>query len=74
MIDLIGWIATVFRASGMIAKRADLVKYLVSVGNLFWLINGILSHNTPLIASNAICLVAFGWEIIAKKIKHSKNK
>lgn len=69
MIDLIGWIATVFRASGMIAKRADLVKYLVSVGNLFWLINGILSHNSPLIASNAICLVAMGWELMAKKWK-----
>lgn len=70
---LIGWIATVFRAGGMIAKRASLVKWLVSIGNVLWLINGILTSNAPLIASNAICLVAFGWELIAKKIKRNKK-
>lgn len=67
--ELIGWIATVFRASGMIAKRASLVKWLVSVGNLFWLISGIISRNAPLIASNAICLVAFGWEVAVNTIR-----
>lgn len=67
--ELIGWIATVFRASGMIAKRASLVKWLVSVGNLFWLISGIISRNAPLIASNAICLVAFGWKVAVNTIR-----
>lgn len=73
MIDLIGWIATIFRASGMIAKRADLVKYLVSIGNLFWMINGILSRNIPLITSNAICLVVMIWELIVK-YRQTRNK
>lgn len=72
MIDLIGWIATIFRASGMLAKRADLVKWLVSIGNLFWMINGILTQNAPLIASNAICLAVMMWEIIATNIKRKK--
>lgn len=73
MIDIIGWIATVFRAAGMIAKRADLVKYLVSIGNLLWMVNGIMTHNTPLIASNAICLAVILWEMIITKFKN-KNK
>lgn len=66
---IIGWIATIFRAAGMFARRAALVKYLVSVGNLFWLINGILTANPPLIASNAICLAAIAYEIIKSKLK-----
>lgn len=66
---LIGWIATVFRAGGMIAKRASLVKWLVSIGNVLWLINGILTSNAPLIASNAICVAVWGWEMIVKKWK-----
>lgn len=72
MIDLIGWIATIFRASGMLAKRADLVKWLVSIGNLFWMINGIMTHNAPLIASNAICLAVMVWEIVVTSIKRKK--
>ena len=50
--EIIGWIATVFRGAGMLMKKADLVKYLVSIGNLCWMINGILTKNIPLIASN----------------------
>lgn len=73
MIDLIGWIATIFRASGMIAKRADLVKYLVSIGNLLWMINGIMTHNAPLIASNAICLAVIIWEIAVNKLKNKET-
>lgn len=69
MIELIGWIATVFRAAGMFVKRAILVKCLISFGNLFWMISGILTHNVPLVVSNAICLVAFLWEIVAKLIR-----
>ena len=33
--EILGWVATLFRGAGMLAKKADLVKYLVSVGNLF---------------------------------------
>lgn len=72
MIDLIGWIATIFRASGMVAKRADLVKWLVSIGNLFWMVNGIMTRNAPLIASNAICLAVMVWEIVVTSIKQKK--
>lgn len=65
--NIIGWIATIFRGSGMLAKRADMVKYLVSIGNLFWLINGILTSNAPLIVSNAFCLVIMLYEIIKRR-------
>lgn len=65
--NIIGWIATIFRGAGMLAKRAEAVKHLVSIGNLCWLINGILTSNAPLIASNAFCLVIMLYEIIKRR-------
>lgn len=70
--EIIGWIATVFRSAGMLCKSANSVKILVSVGNLFWLVNGILTHNKPLIASNAICLAIMGYDIIKNYYKSKK--
>lgn len=34
--EIIGWIATIFRSAGMLCKSANMVKYLVSIGNLCW--------------------------------------
>lgn len=67
--EIIGWIATIFRASGMLMKSANLVKYLVSAGNFFWMLNGIMTANAPLVASNAICLVIMLIDIIKGKLK-----
>jgi hypothetical protein len=64
MIELLGWIATLFRGAGMLMKRASLVKYLVSIGNFFWMLNGIFTKNTPLIVSNAFCLAVMVYEIV----------
>lgn len=64
LAEAIGWIATFFRSAGMLCKSANAVKYLVSIGNACWLVNGILTHNNPLIASNAICLVIMLYEIV----------
>lgn len=71
--ETIGWIATAFRAGGMLAKNANLVKYLVSIGNLCWMINGIMIHNAPLITSNALCLAVIIIEIIFKYYGKGKN-
>lgn len=67
LIEIIGWVATVFRSAGMLVKRAQLVKYLVSIGNFFWMLNGIFTHNIPLIASNAICLAIMLIDIIKER-------
>lgn len=67
--ELIGWIATIFRSAGMLYKSADTVKNLVSIGNLCWMINGIMTRNIPLIASNAICLLIMGIDLIKTKRK-----
>ena len=69
MAEILGWIATLFRGAGMLAKKADIVKYLVSVGNLFWMLNGILTGNVPLVVSNGFCLLVMVYDIIknAKK-------
>lgn len=72
LAEIIGWIATFFRGWGMLAKRALNVKYLVSIGNLCWLINGILTNNAPLIASNGFCLLVMLYEIM--KSKNEKHK
>ena len=67
--QILGWIATAFRAGGMLAKNQRRIKLLVSAGNLGWLISGILTGNAPLIASNAICLVVMAIELIKEHKK-----
>lgn len=73
LTEIIGWIATIFRSAGMLVKSANMVKYLVSIGNLFWMINGILTLNIPLIASNAICLIIMLIEIIKTKLNENSR-
>ena len=62
-----GWIATAFRAGGMLVKDPMKIKILVSIGNLGWLISGALMGNIPLIASNGICLAFMAVELIKNK-------
>lgn len=64
MAELIGWIATAFRASGMLCENVDLVKVLISIGNLCWLTNGVMTKNRPLIASNGICVGVMLFDMI----------
>ena len=65
--QVLGWIATVFRAGGMLAKKPMTVKMLVSVGNLGWMLSGILTGNVPLVVSNALCLVVMAVELARGK-------
>lgn len=71
--EIIGWVATFFRSAGMLCKSANMVKYLVSIGNLCWMINGFMTNNKPLIASNLICLVIMGYEIVKNKMTKNEN-
>ena len=73
LIEIIGWLATVFRSWGMLCKAANMVKYLVSGGNLLWMISGIMTGNIPLITSNAICLIIMLFEIIKNKMKKTEK-
>lgn len=65
--QVLGWIATFFRAGGMLAKEPMTVKWLVSIGNLGWMLSGILTGNVPLVVSNALCLVVMAIEIVKTK-------
>lgn len=67
--QILGWVATVFRAGGMLAKKPMTVKLLVSVGNLGWMLSGIFTGNIPLIVSNALCLVVMIIELVRSKKK-----
>lgn len=71
--EVIAWVATIFRGAGMLAKRANVVKYLVSVVNLFWLINGAITKNLPLMVSNGFCLAVMIVEIIKNKLKNNEQ-
>jgi hypothetical protein len=62
--EIIAWIATVFRGAGMLAKKANTVKYLVSIGNFFWMTNGIMTSNIPLVVSNGFCLLVMLYDLI----------
>ena len=73
MAEILGWVATLFRGAGMLAKKANMVKYLVSIGNLFWMLNGIFTSNVPLIVSNGFCLLVMLYEIIKQKKVDKKN-
>lgn len=64
-----GWIATFFRAGGMLAKKPMTVKLLVSAGNLGWAISGILTGNVPLIVSNVLCLIVMAIELVRNRKK-----
>lgn len=61
--EIMGWVATIFRGAGMLV-HGMMVKYLVSIGNLFWFINGAMTKNTPLMVSNGFCLVVMLYEMI----------
>lgn len=67
-----GWIATAFRAGGMLAKKPMTVKMLVSIGNLGWALSGILTGNVPLIVSNVLCLCVMAVELFRSR-KKEKN-
>lgn len=67
--QILGWVATFFRAGGMLAKKPLTVKLLVSVGNLGWMISGILTGNIPLVVSNALCLVVMIIELVKGRKK-----
>lgn len=68
--EIIAWVATFFRGAGMLAKNANMVKYLVSIGNLFWMTNGIMTRNLPLVVSNGFCLVVMLFDIVREKTKN----
>lgn len=65
--QVLGWIATFCRASGMLAKNTMTVKWLVSAGNLGWMLSGILTENVPLVVSNALCLIVMIFEIVKNR-------
>lgn len=67
--QILGWLATAFRAGGMLAKKPMNIKLLVSLGNLGWMLSGIFTGNIPLIVSNALCLVIMAVELVRTKKK-----
>ena len=68
----LGWIAAGFRAAGMLAKKPNTIKWLVSVGNACFAVNGLMESNWPLVASNVLCLVLAAVDVVRRKKAQKK--
>lgn len=69
LVEIIAWVATLFRGAGMLARDASRVKCLVSIGNFFWMLNGLMTSNVPLVISNGFCLAVMAYESIKKSFR-----
>lgn len=65
--EIIALVATLFRGAGMLARDVHRVKYLVSAGNLFWMVNGMMTCNLPLVVSNGFCLAVMAYEVFRSR-------
>lgn len=64
--EIIGGFAALFRVSSLFSKIPERIKILVTIGNLLFMIQGIINKSPSLIISNGACLVAFIVQLLKK--------
>lgn len=64
--EIIGGFAALFRVSSLFSKVSERIKILVTIGNLLFMIQGIINKSPSLIISNGACLVAFIVQFLKK--------
>jgi hypothetical protein len=64
--EIIGGFAALFRVSSLFSKIPERIKILVTIGNLLFMIQGIINKSPSLIISNGACLVAFIVQFLKK--------
>ena len=64
--EIIGGFAALFRVSSLFSKVPERIKILVTIGNLLFMIQGIINKSPSLIISNGACLVAFIVQLLKK--------
>lgn len=64
--EIIGGFAALFRVSSLFSKVPERIKVLVTIGNLLFMIQGIINKSPSLIISNGACLVAFIIQFLKK--------
>jgi hypothetical protein len=64
--EIIGGFAALFRVSSLFSKVPKRIKILVTIGNLLFMIQGIINKSPSLIISNGACLVAFIVQLLKK--------
>jgi hypothetical protein len=60
-MEILGWIATVTFVASYFFKRPVLLRTVQMCGAVLWILYGVLIHATPVIAANALVLVAAAW-------------
>lgn len=58
--EIVGSFACLFRVSSLFSKSADKIKFLITIGNFLFMIQGIINKSPSLFMSNFACLVAYG--------------
>ena len=64
--EIIGGFAALFRVSSLFSKVPERIKILVTIGNLLFMIQGIINKSPSLIISNGACLIAFVIQFLKK--------
>ena len=64
--EIIGGFAALFRVSSLFSKVPERIKILVTIGNLLFMIQGIINKSPSLIISNGACLIAFIVQFLKK--------
>lgn len=64
--EIVGGFAALFRVSSLFSKIPERIKILVTIGNLLFMIQGIINKSPSLIISNGACLVAFIVQLLKK--------
>ena len=64
--EIIGGFAALFRVSSLFSKIPERIKILVTIGNLLFMIQGIINKSPSLIISNGACIVAFIVQLLKK--------
>lgn len=70
--EIIGGFAALFRVSSLFMKHPKRIKLLVSIGNLLFLIQGIIRKSPSLIVANGACIIAFIIDIFVEKRKKNQ--
>jgi len=63
-VEVLGWLATVtFVASYFFARPGVLVRVQM-IGGALWILYGALMHAMPVVAANALVILAAAWKIL----------
>lgn len=71
--EIIGGFAALFRVSSLFSKIPERIKFLVTIGNFLFMVQGFINNSPSLIISNGACLIAYLVQYIKSKSDKKKT-